>query len=394
LARIFKGILRAVARTALLILGMTAALSAANRERTAVWVVRDQIETAAQIDQIIAFASQWELTDLFIQVRGRGDACYRSRLSPFAEYLSDKQFDPLEYILQRARPRGIRIHAWLNIYILWSAEKPPSDPRHLVHTRPDWISVDANGQSDRFKTRSEFQASQSEGMYLSPLARGVNEHLLAVIAELLERYEVDGVHLDYVRYPAQRYDYHLDGRMAFKTRLGVDPILLSISNKTFFEGWELRVIDSLTICWNDFRREAINRFIADCRQLIETQGRPIELSAAVKPDPFEARNHFYQDWPLWLKNGWLDFAVPMNYTRQTESFEATLEKIRLVASATKIWMGIGAYNQSRYDAMTKTMVSRSYGFGNVVYFSYKEVAAAHYFATLRKAFGIPIPSAK
>ena len=101
----------------------------------------------------------------------------------------------------------------------------------------------------------------------------------------------------------------------------------------------------------------ISNFIKESSIVSANIKNSVQLSAAVKSDPIYARNYYYQDWIKWLNNGWLDFAVPMNYNKDSEQFVNVVEKIKKMVPKDKIWMGIGVYNQNRYDAMTKTILT-------------------------------------
>jgi len=358
-------------------------------QRMAMWVVRDQIKSSESVDKIIDFADRNGFTDLFVQVRGRGDAFYKSAIVPRSQNLPKNNFDPLKYILDKAHPENLKIHAWINVFLLWSSNDKPRDKNHLYYQHPEWLSVDANGVKDIKRKSRDFKRINTEGIYLSPVVPEVNDHLVEVVKEIVENYNIDGIHLDYIRYPKNCYDFNDIGRKRFKDIYAVDPILLSISNKSYFSGMEAKTIETLMEKWTDFRRDAITELIVEIRENIISTRKPIVLSAAVKPDPFEARNHFYQDWEKWLKLGYIDFTVLMNYTSNAELFEKILLKINPLIAKEKIWMGIGVYNQGRYEALTKIMVSYSNGYDQLVFFSYKSLAnQPNYFPTLRKAFYI------
>ncbi len=378
---------RAVLFTALLLFGAGNKVPAAEATHRGMWIIRDQLLKKESVDQFINFAERNGFTDLFVQVRGRGDAFYRSSIVPLSPAIVDPSFDPLQYILEQAHPRNIKVHAWLNTYILWSSDDKPTDPQHLLLQHPEWCTVDSDGKKDIHRKEKEFRDNNIEGVYLSPLVPEVKTYLVEIIRELVEKYNVDGVHLDYIRYPKDSYDFNEVGRQRFKDIYGVDPILLSITNKSFFSGMEAKTIEQLMEKWNDFRRDAITELVIDAREVIIATRKPIALSAAVKPDPVEARYYFYQDWEKWLKSAYLDFAVPMNYTKSSEQFEEILNKFDPLILKDKIWMGIAVYNQGRYDALTKVLIAHSNGFNNLVFFSYESFAnQPNYFPTLMRAF--------
>jgi uncharacterized lipoprotein YddW (UPF0748 family) len=164
-----------------------------------IWVVRHSITSPAKVRRLIKFAADNHYTDLFVQVRGRADAYYNSRIVPRASLLPRNDYDPLQDVLTQAHARGIKVHAWVNMYLAWSARSLPSNSRHIVNLHPDWVEVNGRGKSDL-----EFVAQNGrngrEGIYLSPANQEVNDYLLTVITEIVRNYDVDGIHLDYFRY--------------------------------------------------------------------------------------------------------------------------------------------------------------------------------------------------
>lgn len=362
---------------------------AASPDRVGLWVVRDEMASKEKINRVIDFAVKNGVSDLFVQIRGRGNAFYQSKIVPRALIIQGKNFDPLKYTLSKAHSEGLKVHAWFNVFLLWTSEKPPRVKNHLLYLHPDWCTVDANGVKDIDRPFEDFKSNGSEGIYLSPLHPEVHSYLFSIIYELVNNYDIDGLHFDYIRYPNKMYDYHKSGRLEYKKKTGVDPILLSISNKSFFSGWDAEDLDRLIDEWKQFRCDAISSLIQSTKGIILISGKSIIFSAAVKADPVYARNFFYQDWVSWVNNEWLDFVVPMNYSKSSDEFENILKKIKRVVQKNKIWMGIAVYNQSRYDALTKTILSLYNGYDNIVYFSYRTFAEnPKYYSVLRKAFQI------
>lgn len=117
--------------------------------------------------------------------------------------LSDERFDPLDYLLQGAHARGMKVEAWCCVYYEGAGAigKPPLDPKWLVES---------------------MGGRPFEQRFLSPSIPAVNEYLLSVIADLC-KYDVDGVHLDYIRYPGTSFDYSPAGRRGFIAEAGFDP---------------------------------------------------------------------------------------------------------------------------------------------------------------------------
>ena len=337
----------------------------AERPHIGIWVVRDQLTSRLQVDSIFSTIAGQNVTDLFVQVRGRGDAYYVSELVPRASILKNRFWDTLEYLLEQAHTRDIKVHAWLNTFFIWSAAERPADYRHVLRRYPEWTAVNSDGKQDGFRTASEIRREGSEGIYLSPLATDVRDHLKAVIQELIDQYDVDGIHLDYLRYPNSNYDYHYDARIEFEQQYGIDPLdLRSLESGNAAESVRYREE------WEEYRRERLSEFVREVKLMLFRANRPLAFSAAVKANRTRAKEYYLQDWGRWIEEGWMDFVVPMNYAGDVSDFEENIASFGISSlSQDRIWMGIAAYNQSHLGIYSKTRISRYRGFPNLVYFS-------------------------
>ena len=87
------------------------------------WVVRTALIAEKNIDEMIQFATLNRINNIIVQVRGRGDAYYNSKIVSKSNLIKNKEFDPLLYTLNSAKEKGIKVHVWLNTYLLWSSKK-------------------------------------------------------------------------------------------------------------------------------------------------------------------------------------------------------------------------------------------------------------------------------
>ncbi len=87
------------------------------------WVVRNTLTTKNSIDRMIQFATLNRFNHIMVQVRGRGDAYYKSDIVAKSHLIQEIDFDPLSYLIPKAKEKGIYVQAWLNAYILWSSSK-------------------------------------------------------------------------------------------------------------------------------------------------------------------------------------------------------------------------------------------------------------------------------
>lgn len=348
------------------------------------WVVRDAMTSPASIDDLMEFAKENSINHLFVQVRGRGDALYSSILVPRSTLIQNRpDFDPLDYIIRKAHGTGIRVHAWVNVYLVWSAGSLPEAEDHVFNANPNWI--DRDGDLNR---RDGGSNEYDEGFYLAPHHPGVTEHLLSIFRELTAKYEIDGLHLDYVRYKNVDYGNNIEALKLYQEYSNDNPLVfLSMADKNSVNDPQLtRKLEQ----WSDFRRSAVTDFVKDLKIMVNDVRPGCILSAAVKPNLNFARDRFYQEWDVWIAAGYIDWAVPMNYSPSLRMFASNIDHIydNLPEDyRKKIIMGVAAYNQGPDDMGDKIKYARITRFSGISIFSYNVLKnKKHHIHAMQRAF--------
>lgn len=321
-------------------------------EVRALWVVRDAITSRESIDRIIAVMRRQNLNTAVLQVRGRGDAFYRSTFVPRADGIA-AGLDPLDYFLKRARPQGIEVHAWVNVFLAADKDTHKWAPRsHLMYARRDWFLRDARGRSLLDYSPRQWRKAGVEGAFLDPARPDVRAYNLRVITELLDRYPVDGLHLDYIRYPwsdsSKDYDF---GRRTARAAAGSSAPLA----------------DDDAI--NRFRRRHVTAMVAEVRSLLDRRYPGLILSAAVWPNYVKIRDHIYQDFPHWLKTGLVDYAFLMAYYGSIELHDNRMKQFYDPAINDRLVIGIGVFKNPEPEVTLHQLKSaRAIGAAGVCYF--------------------------
>ena len=349
---------------------------AQNREQEpikAFWVIRDRLTTKKSIEEVVKTAKNYGFNQLFAQVRGRGDAYYNSEIVIRSPLVQGRNFDPLSELIRLAHKENIKVHAWVNVYLLWSSEKKPKSKKHLLNQHPEWTARAYGDVIDAKKKRRQFQQQGTEGVYLSPGHPQVQKYLLAVFGELIDKYEIDGLHLDYVRYPGPEYGFNQAAMNSFREETGVDPEIFIENGEEISNIVGKGSVKAFQRQWKNFKLRSISNLVIALKKKIETTGKPILLTAAVKPNPVSAREQNYQNWVRWIRSGTLDYAVPMNYNADLTQFMKNLESILTLVPPGKIIMGIGAFNQNHFDVESKIYKSKSEGINDFIFFSYNEL---------------------
>ncbi len=337
-------------------------------------MVRTALVSPQAVDKAVDDAAQAGINALFVQVRGRGDAFYRSSLAPRSPLLErqPRDFDPFARLIARARAKGIEVHAWVNVLLAAHFGQPL--PRgHVLEKHPDWAMVPKSAATAALvasgprRLRLIMEAGRAEGdvegYYLSPAIPAVGDHLEAVVRELVRAYRVDGLHLDFVRYPGPSFDYSQPALEAFRRATGGTDLLGGPARgPREWDAWRRQVLTALATRLSDAAR-------------VERPG--ILLSAAVAPDEAQAVSQKFQDWPRWLASGLLGALCPMTYTPDNELFRQQVETARERAGGTQpVWAGIAAYRLDVAGIVEKVALARQSGARGVVLFSHESLAPA------------------
>ena len=334
--------------------------------------MRHALTSKDQVSRVVRTAVQGRFNALLVQVRGRGDAYYRSQGEPQAEELPEEDlgFDPLAEIITQARSAGLEVHAWVNVYLAWHpTPRLPRSATHVLARHPEWFMVSADGidmgQGDL--EGIDLVKRGVEGRYLSPGVPEVRGYLLEVFEEILQRYDVDGIHLDYVRYPNIHYDYNLISRAEFSRRYHFDPLNLVATNTKRTVPVDLAQGRKV---WEKWRTDQVTLLVEGVHRLIARVKPRVKLSAAVKPDVEVAYRQHGQDWIRWINQQMVDFVVPMFYTGSTEQIGVQMKTVQQYVKKGHLYAGIGAYNQSPLATVAQVEQVRRMGLKGIVLYSY------------------------
>lgn len=255
----------------------------------------DGFKTPAQVEQLVDDLSAARANAVFAEVRRRGDSYYLRSLEPPAEDPAySPSFDALEYLIERAHARGIEVHAWF-----------PVTPSGTA-VNPSWRTVSSTG-----KISTSVDPGHPDAF----------RYLADVILEPARHYELDGLHLDYIRYPEDaNYGWNPAAVERFQRLCNRSAAPLAGDPE-----------------WSDFRRAQVTQLVRQIYLRAFAIRPSIKVSASVvtwgngpaDDDQFrlkDAYSRVFQDWRGWLEEGILDFAVPMNYFRENPTYAPMFDR--------------------------------------------------------------------
>lgn len=374
----------------------------ATTEVRALWVTRTTLTSPDSIAQMIRAAQDGGFNTLLVQVRGRGDAYFSSTTEPRAHELTGRPgFDPLATILEQAHAAGLQVHAWIAVNLVSSAFEMPASRQHVIYRQPDWLMVprEIAGEMLRVDPRSpeyvgrlarwtRANSSTVEGLYTSPVHAAAATHVATLVRELVTTYAVDGVHLDYVRFPSDDFDFSRGTLQAFKSSVQPDLTPADRSMMVAREALDpFAYVNVYRERWSTFRRSRLTALVMRLRTVIKTARPTATISAAVVPDVQVAVNERLQDWRTWLDQGLIDVLAPMAYSTDAEVFERQIAAAQALAGERPVWAGVGAYRLSPAQTIAHVAAARRLGAGGVVLFSYESLIAAPNSAASLKDLG-------
>jgi uncharacterized lipoprotein YddW (UPF0748 family) len=280
-------------------IAMTMALTQAQAEFRGFWVdgFNEGFHTPEQVDTLLQRVRAAQMNAVIVQMRKRGDAHYLSPLEPFATQ-QQSGFDALAYLIQKAHGEAPRleVHVWVNCHPIWPGSGWPNDPKHILNRSPEIQTEDYDG--------NRITAVGYGGDWGHPL---YHEWFTKVVLDIVRRYEIDGIHFDYIRYTGERWGYN--------------PVSVARFNRRYGRTGKPDPTDPL---WSQWRRDQVSAVVRKIYAQATTLKPPLKVSAALitwgdgpqTSDDWVNRSAYravFQDWQGWLKEGILDMAIPMVY---------------------------------------------------------------------------------
>jgi uncharacterized lipoprotein YddW (UPF0748 family) len=277
----------------------------ANYEFRGVWIATvDNIDWPRKgmvnVDsQKIEFITQLEMhkqngmNAVIVQVRPSADAFYPSQYEPWSQWLMGSQgkppkpyYDPLEFMIAEAHKRGFEFHAWCNPYRAdFKIDSSSIAPSHITKIHPEWF------------------INYGDKKYFDPGNKEVRQYVTTVIADMVSRYDIDGVHMDDYFYP-----YRITGKeFADSVSFG------KYGNRMNKDDWRRSNVDSIILMLS----QTIKKEKPYCKFGISPFG--VWRNKDKDPEGSDTKagqtnyDDLYADILLWLKKGWIDYVAPQLY---------------------------------------------------------------------------------
>ena len=257
------------------------------------------VEQKASFIRLLDLHQSNGMNAIVMQIRPTGDAFYPSQYEPWSEYLTGKQglppnpyYDPLEFMIMETHKRGMEFHAWLNPYrAVFNVFKSSVAPSHITKIHPEWFVI------------------YGDKKYFNPGLPEVRKHTVRVVKDLLNRYDIDAIHMDDYFYP-----YRIAGK-EFPDQKTYEKFGAGLSK----DNWRRSNCDSIIV--------DINTVIKQTNPRVKFGISPFGVWRNKSQDPMGSNtkagqtnyDDLYADILLWLSKGWIDYVTPQLYWERGHS---------------------------------------------------------------------------
>jgi uncharacterized lipoprotein YddW (UPF0748 family) len=265
--------------------------------------------------------------------------------------------------ITEAHGRDMQLHAYLNTFPMWSGSTPPAAADHIYNTHPEWICADSSGTHMPLGTGYVFG---------SPANPDFQDHIASVVSDIATRYDVDGIHMDYIRYPGTDYCHDAVSEARFADARVADP----------------------SLAWADWQRDQVGVTIGKIRAAMDAADPDLALSVAVWgiyqnswgwSSVSQGYHDYFQDPRAWSAAGDIDAAAPMIYWSIKDPYGTRLDFRAIVDDHIAGMPDIGVYAgiEANYDSFDEIAAqieySRNHGARGYVIFAYTYLVDHAYF---------------
>jgi uncharacterized lipoprotein YddW (UPF0748 family) len=276
-------------------------------------------------------------------------------------------FDPLKVWVEEAHRRGIELHPWVHTFFV-GVDSASDGPGPVLTAHPEWAAVE---REDVGKVGPQPSSQEAGYYFVDPSMPEPRKYVKSLFEEILTDYAVDGLHLDYVRYPVSEpwetasFSYSDYARTTFAAEHGADPYALTPA-------------DALWKTWSVWREAQVTSFVSEVRDLQRRVAPDAEISAAVFPNPADGLAKKFQNWADWVKKGYVDVLTGMSFGTTAESVAEETALMRAIVGTDNLLYTAtyGPFRGSTPDVLlAQVQAVRDAGSDGAALFAYNQLSA-------------------
>lgn len=282
-------------------------------------------------------------------------------------------FDALESFCRISREYDIEVHAWVANFSIGCLESSDFDENSLINKTKGKHLLDSHDNCFNLTSCGKY-------VYMNPYDAECRQLVLDLYKEIIEKYDVDGIHLDYIRFPQLNYGiyefgYNRDIIEGFQKEYNT-----MLHPAEFLPGTQLHED------WRQFRENIINGFVNDVHSLAKALKPNIWISCACFQDLEIALKMIYQNPALWAANGWVDEVFSMSYTADNEELKENITKYKNICNGKALYsVGLSAFeNIPKRIFIDQFEIARKMNVDGIALFALGNINEGNYAKTIKE----------
>jgi uncharacterized lipoprotein YddW (UPF0748 family) len=339
-------------------------------------VGKQKQELIAMLDMATAL----NLNAVVFQIRPEGDALYDSKYEPWSAWLTGEQgkapepyWDPLEFVVEEGHARCLEVHAWMNPYRVATNKDTPKAPDHVYNTNRDLVVV------------------YDKLLVLDPAKKESTDYLLKIVKDVVQRYDIDGIHFDDYFYPYPKAGVEFPDQHEYDAYKAAGGTLSKAD-------WRRENVDNMV--------KKVNETIQEEKPWVKFGISPFGIWKSGTPAGIaglSSYNTLYSDSRKWLQEGWVDYLAPQlywnvdaqrqSYTRLMEWWlEQNTQNRHLYGGTNVVKPAVNAAAPSAEEILNRINVTREKGSPGNIFYSFKGLMNNKTMAETLKSKAYPRPA--
>ncbi|WP_411029822.1 glycoside hydrolase family 10 protein [Spongiimicrobium sp. 3-5] len=331
-------------------------------------VASKALDSKEGIEAVVKHCKSYGIDQIYVVVWNRGYTLYPSEVmqKTFGKKVAPRfaNNDVLQELITAAHAEGLFVHAWFEFG--FSSSYQEDDGGHILRAKPQWKAIDNEG---KLVSKNGFQ-------WMNAFNPEVQDFLLSLITEVITNYDIDGIQGD-------------DRMPANPSLAGYDPLTIALYQKE--HNGKSPPQDYKDPKWVDWRAQKLNLFAKKIYETAKAVDPKIIVTMAPSIFPW-SKQEYLQDWPTWVREGWIDYIIPQvyryNIKRYTRSLDISLgimptdKKHQLVPG---VLLKVNDYSPSQRFLKKIVKANRKRGLNSEVFFFYEGLKAhPHFFGNIYK----------
>ncbi len=355
-------------------------------ELKGVWI-RPTCKTKEDVVYVVSKLADAGINNIFLETYYHGMTIFPSKtMVKYGFIEQNPAFDGLDVLktfVEEAHKRNIKVNVWFETFYVGN-KKPESNKKSILAVSPSWSNLT---KATYDSEKPVHCSAEHNGYFLDPANPEVQTFLLQLACEIIYDYRIDGINMDYIRFPQaavpkyagseqNAWGYTRVAREDFKSVQGVDPI-------------ELTPQDPCWQTWKDYRRGKITEFVRRLSKICRSN--KVTLTAVIFPNKYSALENKHQDWLVWTENDLVDGFTPLFLTCDPVTAADMMRGvIRYKNPKTKLYAGlfIAFMNGSDSDLVRQIHEARKLKIDGFSIFDYAHFQD-NYINTLKESITTP-----